>query len=72
MATLILKKSSVAGKVPLTTDLQQGELAVNTADKLLYTKDSGGTVVLLNGKEITVSTTAPSSPVVGQLWFDIS
>ena len=46
MATKIIhKKSSVAGKVPLATDLEVGELAINLADKKLFSKDSGGNVV---------------------------
>jgi hypothetical protein len=35
---IILKKSSVAAKVPLTTDLVYGELALNYADGKLYFK----------------------------------
>lgn len=46
---LITKKSTVAGKVPLATDLEIGELAVNTADAKLYTKHSDGTVKSLFG-----------------------
>lgn len=47
--TLIPKRSSVAGKVPLSTDLQVGEIAVNLADGLIYTKNAGGTVITLGG-----------------------
>ena len=39
-----LKRSAVASKVPLTTDLELGELAVNTFDGKLYTKKDNGTV----------------------------
>lgn len=35
---LQLKRSSVAGKIPLTTDLQLGELAINTTDGRVFTK----------------------------------
>lgn len=45
--TIILKKSSTAAKVPLATDLQVGELAVNLADQKLYSKTVGGSVVLV-------------------------
>lgn len=45
MPTVITKKSTVAAKVPLSTDLQVGELAVNTADKKLYSKHSDNSVV---------------------------
>jgi len=46
MATKIIhKKSSVAGSVPLASDLQPGELAINLADQILYTKDTSGNVI---------------------------
>jgi hypothetical protein len=39
MAQVIkVKQSSVAGKVPTTTQLQLGELALNTTDGKLYFK----------------------------------
>ena len=41
---IILKKSSVADKVPLSTDLQYGEVALNYADGMLYYKDSANNV----------------------------
>lgn len=44
---IILKKSSTASKVPLATDLEVGEIAVNLADQKLYTKNASGTVVLV-------------------------
>ena len=44
---LIMKKSSVVSKVPLATDLDIGELAVNLADQKLYSKNSSGTVILV-------------------------
>jgi hypothetical protein len=34
--TFLLKRSNVAGKVPAAGDLQLGELAINTADAILY------------------------------------
>ena len=41
---LLLKKSSVAAKVPLTTDLDYGELAINYADEKLYFKNSSNQI----------------------------
>lgn len=52
---LILKRSSVAGKVPLAADLQTGELAVNLADKKLYSKDASGNVISVGGGDLTSS-----------------
>ena len=42
--TIILKKSSVASKIPLATDLVYGELAINYADGKLYFKDSSNAI----------------------------
>jgi len=45
MANIIkIKTSTVPGKVPLARDLIVGELAVNTADGILYTKHSDNSV----------------------------
>lgn len=44
---IILKKSSVASKVPLATDLDVGEIAVNLVDQKLYSKKADGTVILV-------------------------
>lgn len=46
-----LKRSAVAGKAPTVSDLDLGELAVNTYDGKLYTKKNNGsdTVVEVNG-----------------------
>lgn len=41
---IILKKSNIAAKVPLDTDLDFGELALNYRDGALYYKDHTGTV----------------------------
>lgn len=51
MATILTKRSNTASSVPLAADLTNStngaELAVNTADKRVFTKDSGGSVVEL-------------------------
>ena len=48
MATkIVTKNSSTAGSAPSASDLVQGELAVNVADKRLYTEDNAGNIVEL-------------------------
>ena len=42
-----IKQSSVAGKVPSASDLEQGELALNTADVKLYSKNGSGAIITL-------------------------
>lgn len=73
---VLLKKSSVAGKVPLTTDLDFGELALNYADGKLYFKTAAGAIGSFStaggssgGGQFTFSSTAPSSPAPGDEWL---
>ena len=49
--TIKLKRSAVAGKAPTTSDLDLGELGLNTYDGKLYTKKDDGTasIVELSG-----------------------
>lgn len=48
MAIIKHKRSAVPGKIPTALQLASGEIAVNTADKLLYIKDSTDAVVAIN------------------------
>lgn len=46
MATVIkLKKSETLSAVPTTSDIAVGEVALNTADKIIYTRDSSDNIV---------------------------
>ena len=42
--SIVLKKSSVTSKIPLTTDLVYGELALNYADGKLYFKNASNVI----------------------------
>ena len=49
-----IKQSAVAGRLPThgtgnATDILQGELALNTADQILYSKDSSNTIFQIGG-----------------------
>lgn len=61
---IIVKRSAVAGKVPTTTDLELGELAVNTYDGKLYLKkDVSGTQTVVEvggagGGDVSSSSTS--------------
>lgn len=55
--TIIPKRSSIAARVPLATDLQVGELAVNLADALIYTKNAAGTVISINATKLQTGRT---------------
>ena len=51
---LIIKHSTVTDKVPEPEDLSVGELAINTADGLAFTKHSDGTIVPVGGMQASV------------------
>lgn len=52
--TVLHKKSSIQGKVPSTSQLAFGELAVNTHDGVIYLKKDPGTgEVVITLKEVT-------------------
>ncbi len=65
MAQVIkVKQSSVAGKVPTTTQLQLGELALNTTDgKLYFKKNVSGTESI-----VTVSASTTSQGANTLMW----
>jgi len=69
MATILTKKKDTTG-APVAGDLTNSaggaELAVNTADKRLYTKDSGGNVVEI-GTNPTSLTSAGTITAVGSV-----
>lgn len=50
-ARIKIKKSTVAGEVPLPADLEVSELALNLADKKLYSKDANNTVFPVFGSQ---------------------
>ena len=71
MATKIIpKKSSVVGKTPLTSDLDIGEVAINLADKKIFTKDAAGDILQLgNTEEARIPIQADVALVKGDLVY---
>jgi len=56
MANIIkLKRSSVPGKIPDPNDLSVGEIAINTADGVLYTKHSDNTIKSIGNVQSFIS-----------------
>jgi hypothetical protein len=68
-----IRRSSVASKIPLTTDLVLGELALNTTDGVLYFKkspsgvDSIVAVATLDGTQTLTNKTLSSATLTGTL-----
>jgi hypothetical protein len=60
------KRSSVAGKVPTTSDIVSGEIAINNTDSKIY-QNNGTTVVQVGaGKLTALSDVVVTSPTTGQ------
>ena len=49
MNVIRLKRTAVAAHVPAATDLVDGELALNLADRKMFAKDAAGTVFEIGG-----------------------
>ncbi len=66
MATVIkLKKSEVASSVPDTSDIVQGEVAINSADQKIYVRDSSDNIVVVANKGETLGTVLAMSVALG-------
>ena len=53
MASVIkLKRSSTAGAVPSGSDLEVGEVALNLADRVIYSKQAGGAIVRIGEAQL--------------------
>lgn len=61
------KRSSVAANIPSAGDLQIGELALNFADRYLYTKNGASAVIRMNG---FVPLALPVDEVAGDSYLD--
>ena len=69
----LIKKSSVAGRIPLAGDLEYGELALNYTDGKLYYKTSSNSIASLSGGENFVQIDRQSyTATAGQVTFSIA
>lgn len=60
-----IKRSSVANKIPTISDIDVGELAINTKDKKLYS--SNGTAVFTIGSSLTNLSVSGNATVTGAM-----
>lgn len=65
--TIVLKRSSTASAVPATGSLAVGELAINLADRRLFSKNVGGAVinVTVDGTHVTSGSVAVANGGTG-------
>lgn len=72
--TIIVKRSNVPSKVPTTTQLALGEIAVNTYDGKLFIKKNDGVEQVVEvsggGGGYSESSSPPASPSKGYRWLD--
>lgn len=52
MKKILFKRSDVPNKVPLDTDLEVGEIAINLADRAIFSKNSAGEVISLSATSV--------------------
>ena len=64
--TIQLKRSSVAGNKPGSSDLALGEIAINTADGAVYIKKGDGTIVAVHDNDILHIDTTNSRIGIGK------
>jgi len=57
MTVIITKNSSTASAVPTSSDLVKGELAVNVADKRLFTEDASANIIEIGVNPSSITTT---------------
>jgi hypothetical protein len=78
---IILKKSSVSGNIPDTSQLDVGEVAINLADKKLYSKTGSNEIIEIGGADsitnldnidyIDFDTTyEPANPTTSSLYWN--
>lgn len=62
---IVLKRTNVPGKVPVPTDLVEGELALNLVDSRLFSKNGANQIIELGGSVKVSGVTGLSSLVAG-------
>ena len=71
MTTIKIKNSSTLNKVPTDGDLVTAELALNLANKVLYTKDANDNVFKLAGStQFGATADRPAAPNTGEFFYD--
>jgi hypothetical protein len=64
-------RTSTASAVPSAGNLADGELAINLADKKVYTKDSGGNVVLVGANVTPVANGGTNATTAAQALINL-
>ena len=68
---ILHRRSAVSGRPPLDTDISAGEIAINTADGLIFTKTSAGSIITVGAPNadqvdqrlLALENATPATPV---------
>ena len=63
------KRSSVAGNQPNSSQVAVGEIAINFADRSIFTQDGSNGIIELS-RDVIRSATQPSAPLEGDFWYN--
>lgn len=72
MATIKLKRSTSSGVIPTSSDLEVGEVAVNTADGKLFTKHTDNSIkeIGAGGSMVGLPTfVQQTEPTQNSIWY---
>ena len=53
--TIQHKRNSTSGQAPGSTDIEQGEIAINLADLRMFTKDHNGAIKRIGGEDVVAT-----------------
>lgn len=71
--SILLKRNNNPGVAPLAEELVPGEIAINTADATLYTKNENGEVIpLASASDLPIPTTIPWENITGKPEFNFN
>ena len=69
-SVIVFKHSNTVDAEPTAVDLDVGEIAINTKDGKIFTKDSDGNIVTLGGYYNGASLPNTDPEKAGALWND--
>lgn len=69
MATIKLKRSTTTGVVPTSSDLDVGEVGVNTADGKLFTKHTDNSIKELGAMVGLPTFVQQTEPTQNSIWY---
>lgn len=71
--SILLKRNDTSGVIPSASELIPGELAINTVDSVLYTKNEAGDIIALaSASDLPIPTTIAWENITGKPEFNLN